>query len=239
MTSSRQRRWLVVFLTQDAVAPATEHLAGTTASAFERRASGFCAPLKPPWSREGGRAEERRMTLSRQPTAAAWASQRRRLGQRPPCPPASSAVTIVGLEPPPSSSIIAVAFSSLGCEATMRTPAGEECGAPALAPASPVKSEPASATAGREGTGSSLRSLQGGWMTPPPPLAANQRTLRRRQRRWRRRPSQHGGRWGGRSCHCCLAFLVAGLVAQQLGGWTNRCAKKPGQNCPSQTTTVK
>ena len=167
MTSSRQRRWLVVFLTQDAVAPATEHLAGTTASAFEQRALGFCAPLKPPWSREGGRAEERRMTLSRQPTAAAWASQRRRLGQRPPCPPASSAVTIVGLEPPPSSSIIAVAFSSLGCEATMRTPAGEECGAPALAPASPVKSEPASAAAGGGGTGSLFWLLRGGADDPP------------------------------------------------------------------------
>jgi hypothetical protein len=72
-TSSRQRRWLVVFLTQDAATPTTEHLAGATAlvTAFERFTMGFCAPLKPPWLQEGGRTEERRTTLS---------CQRRRLG---------------------------------------------------------------------------------------------------------------------------------------------------------------
>ncbi len=158
-------------------------------------------------------------------------SQQRQLGQQPPCPPALSAATIVALEPPPSSSIIAAAFLSSGCNRTMRTLAGEEGDAPALAPASPTESEPASAAAGGGGTRSSLRSLRGGRTIPPPPLAANPRTSRRRQRRrWGRR--QHGGRWGGRSCHCCLAFLVARVVAQQLGGWTNWCAKKTWAKLP-------
>ena len=140
--------------------------------------------------------------------------QWRRLGRRPPRLPASSAKTIVALQPPPSSYIIAIAFSLLGCDATMRTSAGEEGSASALAPASPVESELASAAAGGGGTRSLLWPLRGGGMIPPPPLAPDRRTSRRWQRRrWRRH--QHGGKWGGRSCHRCLAFLVAGVVAQQ------------------------
>ena len=135
--------------------PPDVHLAGATASAtaFARRVTGFCAPLKPPLSREGGRAEEGRTTSS---------CQRQRLGRRLPRPPSLFAVTIVALETPPSSSIIAVAISSLGWDTTMHTSVGEEGGALALAPASLVEIEPASATAGGGGTGSSLRLLRGG-----------------------------------------------------------------------------
>ena len=49
----------------------------------------------------------------------------------------------------------------------MHTLAGEEGGAPALAPASPVKIEPASDVVGGGGTGSLLRSLWGGADDPP------------------------------------------------------------------------
>ena len=122
--------------------------------------------------------------------------QRRRLGRRSPRPPSSSAVTIVALDLPPFSSIIFVAISLSGCDATTRTSAGEEGGAPASAPASPVEIEPASAAVGGGGTGSSLRSLRGGRVIPPPPLAANRRTPRRQRRRRRRR--QHGGEHVGR-----------------------------------------
>ena len=63
-----------------------------------------------------------------------------RFGQWPPHPPSLSAATIVTLVMPPSSSIIAITiFLSLGCNAAMRSLAGEEGGAPASAPVSPVK----------------------------------------------------------------------------------------------------
>ena len=178
-----------VFLLRDAAAPTAAHLAGATAlaTAFAQRATGFCAPLKPPSLQEGGRAKEGRTTLSR---------QRRRLRQHLPRPPSSSTMTIVALEPPPSSSIIAVAISLSGCDATIHTLAGQEGGALASAPASPIKIEPAFAVAGGGGTRASLRSLQGEWAIPPP-LAAEQRTPRRR--RWRRRRRcQHGGEQVGK-----------------------------------------
>ena len=116
--------------------------------------------------------------------------QRRRLGRQSPCLPLSSAMNILALKPLPSSSIIAAAILSSGYNATMHTLVGEEGGTPALVPASPVKIEPASATAGEGGTRSLLQLLWGGRAIPPPPLAANQRTP------WRRR--QHGGEQLGR-----------------------------------------
>ena len=111
------------------------HLAGAAAlaKALARRTTGFCAPLEPPSSGKGGRAGEGRMTTSRR-------RQRRRFGRRPPRQPSSSAATIVTLVTPLSSSVIAVTtFLSLGCDATMRSSAGEEGGAPASAPMSPVE----------------------------------------------------------------------------------------------------
>ncbi len=157
------------------------------ATAFTRRATGFCVPLNLPSSREGGRAEEGRMTLSR---------QRRQLGRWSPRLPSLSAVTIVALNLPPFFSIIAITTSLPGCNTTTRTLAGEEGGAPASAPASTVEIEPASAVVGGGGTGSLLQLLWGGRVIPPPPLAANRRTPQRQRRRRRRR--QHGGEHVGR-----------------------------------------
>jgi hypothetical protein len=55
-----------VFLVQDAAALAAVHLSGATVltTVFKQCRTGFYAPLKPPLSQEGRRAEEGRTTLS-------------------------------------------------------------------------------------------------------------------------------------------------------------------------------
>ncbi len=185
--------------------------------------------------REGGGEEDD----LEPPTAAARASQRRRLGRRPPRPPASSAATIVALEPPPSSSIIAVAFSSSGCDATMRTSGGKKAVPQPWPQRVPSRVSLPLPRRVEEAPGHRCDRYGGGGRSPlllVPPTEG-----------------PHGGgsgggggggasmvegRWGGRSCQRCLAFLVAGVVAQQLSGWTNRCAKKTRAKLPFPTMTV-
>ena len=118
-----------------------------------------------------------------------------RFGRRPRRPPLSSAATIGTLVTPPSSSVIAVTiFLSFGCDATMCSLMGEEGGAPASAPVSPVNrtSLPLPLLSWRRHQ-VIVAVTMGGWKIPPPPLAADQRTPRRQQRRWR---CHHGGEEG-------------------------------------------
>ena len=238
-TSSRQWRWLVVFLVQDAAVPTTEYLASTKAlvTALEQRATGFCVPLKPPWSREGGRAEERRTTLSHQ---RRWLGQANNGGSgdgrharrhRPPRPLSPSS----RLLPLP---FLPLLFPRRG--ATRRcTPRQGKKAVPQPWPRQvPLRVSLPLPRRVEEATGHCCGHYGGGGRSPLLLL-----------------PPTEGPRGGGSGGGSCGASMVEGgkggvvivvLLFLWLGWWHNNwvdgqigAPKKPGQNCPSQTMTVK